>query len=357
VDNFGGAIEDQQALMRAFDSLRPIQREAMRSEALNTDSRELAEDAAEWLAVLDSGSSEDRAVFVAWLKKSPQHVAEVLEMMELDAALSNLLPKDPNATVEPRRYAVQRCLTLNGVGHRNVIPTEDVDRYRRTIIQMFLQRSIDRDSAEDLFQDLWLQVLEDNRLELLADTDELSVYLLRAAHDRVLAFRRGDISWIGGYESQSMKSAQSAEISEVETNLGHRRLAGCIKELLLGTPNSPDRKVLECIFLRSSFFPDVCEQHGLTDVELGQILWRARQLFGEIIRDRGVSLSDPDIQYVHEVRKAAMYVANIFGTKADLHEFECRILLSPWCALEVDVWRAIKTGMIRVERMREKVAC
>ena len=67
---------------------------------LDTDARDVAEDAAEWLSILECGSDEDRAVFVAWLKKSPEHVEAVLHMMELDEALSIALPRKSVAGVE-----------------------------------------------------------------------------------------------------------------------------------------------------------------------------------------------------------------------------------------------------------------
>lgn len=69
--------------------------------SLDTDARELAEDAAEWLSVLQDASVDDRTVFVAWLKKSPQHVEAILRMMELDAALSVLLPPKSAPDAEP----------------------------------------------------------------------------------------------------------------------------------------------------------------------------------------------------------------------------------------------------------------
>jgi hypothetical protein len=163
----------------------------MSQQPLDTDARELAEDAAEWLSVLETGSSEERTVFVAWLKKSPQHVEAALRMMELDAALSVLLPRKAAHNSEPGRYAVQRYLALNETrtAPRYLLPKE-LDKYRRAIIQVLLQRRIDRDAAEDLFQDLWLQILEDSGVEILADTDRLSRYLYRAACERVLAVRR-----------------------------------------------------------------------------------------------------------------------------------------------------------------------
>jgi hypothetical protein len=330
----------------------------MSHEPLDADARDLAQDAAEWLDVLENASSEDRAIFVAWLKKSPRHVEEMLHMVELDAALSVVLPRKPRPSVEPSRYAVRRrLLTLSGAGESIGLVSKEVDTYRRAIIQLLLQRNIDRDSAEDLFQELWLQVLEDSRIEILADSDRLGRHLYRAACERALSFRSGEISWIGGYRSPPAGSWQAEEPTVLEESLGHRLLAQCARELLLRSPVSPDRKVLEAFFLYPAPEGDASRCLNLTEIELGQALWRARQLFGEIIRERGATLSDPDVQFVHEIQRAAMYVASALPTKTEERAFELQMFFSPRCAAEVDVWRALKRGLIHVEHRRERVAC
>lgn len=330
----------------------------MSHELPDTDARNLAQDAAEWLAVLENASSEDRAIFVAWLKKSPQHVEEMLHMVELDAALAVLLPRKQRPSVEPGRYAVRRrCPTLSGSEESIDLLSKEVDTYRHAIIQLLLQRNIDRDSAEDLFQELWLQVLEDSRIEILADSDRLGKHLYRAACERALSFRSGEISWIGGYRSPPTGSWQAEEPTVLEESLGHRVLTQCARDLLLRSPVSPDRKVLEFFFLYPAPKEAARRYLNLTEIELGQALWRTRQLFGEIIRERGASLSDQDVQFVHEVQKAAMYVANALPTKAEERAFELQLFLSPRCVAEVDVWRALKRGLIHVDHRRERVAC
>ena len=115
--------------------------------------------------------------------------------------------------------------------------------------------------------------------------------------------------------------------------------------------------MLESFFLYPAPEGDACGRLNLTEIELGQALWRARQLFGEIIRERGASLSDPDVQFVQEVQRAAMYVASALPTKTEERAFELQMFLSPRCAAEVDVWRALKRGLIYVEHRRERVAC
>ena len=329
----------------------------MSQEPLDADARELAEDAAEWLSVLQTGASEDRTVFVAWLKKSPHHVEATLRMMELDAALSVLLPRKSTHKTESGRSAVRRYLESNeaGTAPRFLLP-EELDRYRRAVIQVLLQRRIDRDAAEDLFQELWLQVLEDSGVEILADTDRLIRYLYRAARERVLAFRRGELSWVGGHKPSAAGLWQVEELSALEQSLGGRQLAQCARELLFRARVSPDRKILEHLFLQPEADTDLGRCLNLSELELVQAVWRARQQFGEIIRERGIGLVDPEVQHAREVLRAALYAANALPSKEEEHAFELHMMWNPRCAAEVDVWQALKRGMLRVERRREAVA-
>jgi DNA-directed RNA polymerase specialized sigma24 family protein len=278
--------------------------------------------------------------------------------MELDAALSVLLPRKAAHNAEPGRYAVQRYLALNEArtAPRYLLPKE-LDKYRRAIIQVLLQRRIDHDAAEDLFQELWLQILEDSGVEILADTDRLSRYLYRAACERVLAFRRGELSWVGGHKPSTAELWQVEEPSALEQSLGIRQLAQCARELLFRAPVSPDRKALELLFLQPQPDRDLGRSLNLSEVELVQVVWRTRHQFGEIVRERGVSLGDPEVQHAHEVLRAALYAANALPSKEEERAFELHMMWNPRCAVEVDVWQALKRGMLHVERRREAVAC
>jgi DNA-directed RNA polymerase specialized sigma24 family protein len=321
----------------------------MSHESLDTDARELAEDAAEWLSVLEGGSAEDRIVFVAWLKKSPDHVAAILHMMELDEALSAVLPRKSVPQREGEPYPTPSEAQRGPIRP----PQKELDTYRRAIVQMLIQRHIDRDSAEDLFQELWVQVLEDNRIELLTNSDKLSGYLYRAARERVLALRRSGLSWVGGHKPSLTGRWEAEEPSPLEEHLGHRQLVRCARDLMFRTPISPDRRVLELLFLHPEPDRDAGHSIGFTDAELGHAVWRARLLFTEIVRERGVNLSDPESRRAKDVRTAALYVAGALESKIEERAFELRMVLSPRCAAEVDIWRALKRGMAHVERRRD----
>ena len=321
----------------------------MSHESHDTDARELAEDAAEWLSILENASGEDRTVFVAWLKKSPEHVDAILRMIELDEALSVVLPRKALSQVEPGQHPT----TCQEERESIRPPPKELDTYRRAIVQMLLQRRINRDSAEDLFQELWLHVLEDNRIEMLADSKNLSTYLYRAARERIVAARRGGLAWVGSHRPSSTGLWEAEEPSPLEMSLGHRQLVRCARDLMFRAAVSPDRKVLEHLFLRPEPNRDRRRPLDFTSLELGGAVWRARQLFAEIVRERGVSLTSPEARHAKEVQMAALYVASALGSKLEERSFELRMVVSTRCAAEVDIWRALKRGMAHVERRRE----
>jgi hypothetical protein len=70
-----------------------------------------------------------------------------------------------------------------------------------------------------------------------------------------------------------------------------------------------------------------------------------------------VTLSDPEIRHTKEVQRAAMYVAGVLASKLEERAFELKMVLSPRCAAEVDIWRALKRGMVHVERRRVVEVC
>lgn len=55
----------------------------------NIKHRVISEEAADWLVRLREGNSSDRLEYVRWLKRSPAHVREMLELASLEGLLKN----------------------------------------------------------------------------------------------------------------------------------------------------------------------------------------------------------------------------------------------------------------------------
>lgn len=66
---------------------------------VDAESRSIAEQAAEWLLILEEGDPTDREQFADWLKRSPLHVGAFLRASAVDELASNLDP-EKNLEVE-----------------------------------------------------------------------------------------------------------------------------------------------------------------------------------------------------------------------------------------------------------------
>jgi ferric-dicitrate binding protein FerR (iron transport regulator) len=56
----------------------------------DTEARSVAEQAAEWLLILEDGRQEDRENFADWLNQSPLHVAAFLRASAVDSLLGEV---------------------------------------------------------------------------------------------------------------------------------------------------------------------------------------------------------------------------------------------------------------------------
>lgn len=161
-------------------------------------------------------------------------------------------------------------------------------RYRRPLLQIFLQRRIDRDVAQDLLQRTFLQAIKKIRAEGLEDPSKLGGYLYRTACNLATAYWRGEIARRQDVDSQDLREVRDEALS-LEERVDHELLAKCVRTLLRRLPLARDREVLVRFYLQEESKQDVCRALQLSDLQFNQVLWRARQRFGEILRKSGVS--------------------------------------------------------------------
>ena len=79
------------------------------------------------------------------------------------------------------------------------------------------------------------------------------------------------------------------ETLSLEERIDDDILAQWVRELIEELPVHRDREVLERFYLREEPRGSICESLNLTSLQLNQVLWRARQRFGEILRKHGMS--------------------------------------------------------------------
>jgi RNA polymerase sigma-70 factor (ECF subfamily) len=161
-------------------------------------------------------------------------------------------------------------------------------RYRRPLMQVFLQRRIAHDAAEDLLQRTFACAVKKIRTEGLDDPSNLGGYLYRTARNLATRYWQQETARQHDGDGDLLSNLVDEALS-LEERLGQEQLAECVRELMERLPVQRDREVLERYYLREESREIIRESLQLTDLQFNQVLWRARQRFGDILRGYGLT--------------------------------------------------------------------
>src|ERR1041384_2113385 len=181
------------------------------------------------------------------------------------------------------------ALLAAAIAARGELQDEIYVRYRRPLMQVFLQRRIDRDAAQDLLQRTFLQAIKKIRTEGLDDPGNLGGYLYRTACKLATAYWRGELSRRHDNDRELLSNLKDEALS-LEERLDHEQLAKCVRDLMVHLPVQRDREVLERYYLHEEPRTVIRESLQLTDMQFNQVLWRGRQRVGGLIRKTGRAL-------------------------------------------------------------------
>lgn len=196
--------------------------------------------------------------------------------------------------------ANSRAVKVAGRGDRDDLPlvkalAEGTDlqnqlyvRYRRPLLQILLQRRIARDVAEDLLQRTFLQAIKKIRTEGLDDPSNLGGYLYRTACNLATKYWRGELARQHNGDRELLSNLRDEGLS-LEERLDHEQLAKCVRDLMGHLAVQRDREVLERYYLHEEPRTAIRESLQLTDLQFNQVLWRARQRFGDVLRRHGLA--------------------------------------------------------------------
>ncbi len=180
---------------------------------------------------------------------------------------------------------------VEAVAERSELQNQLYVRYRRPLLQVFHHRRIDRDAADDLLQRTFLQAIKKIRTEGLDDPGNLGGYLYRTACKLATAYWRGELSHRHENDRDLLTNLKDDALS-LEERLDHEQLAKHVRDLMDHLPVQRDREVLERFYLHEEPRTSIRESLKLTDMQFNQVLWRARQRFGDILRKAGLALGE-----------------------------------------------------------------
>jgi RNA polymerase sigma-70 factor, ECF subfamily len=181
----------------------------------------------------------------------------------------------------------ESVLAVAAAAARRVDIQDDIYlRYRRPLMQVFLQRRIDRDAAQDLLQRTFLQAIKKIRSDGLDDPSNLGGYLYRTACKLATAYWRGELTRRHDSDGELLSNLRDDALS-LEESLDHDLRARVVRELMRKLSVARDREVLERFYLKEESRSAIRESMNLTELQFNQVLWRARQRFAEILRKQG----------------------------------------------------------------------
>jgi RNA polymerase sigma factor (sigma-70 family) len=191
----------------------------------------------------------------------------------------------PTDTAHSREGSIS---LVAAIADRSELQEELYLKFRRPLLQVFQQRRIDPDAAQDLLQRTFLQAIKKIRSDGLDDPSNLGGYLYRTATKLAAAYWRGELAHQHDNDRELMTNLRDETLS-LEERIDHDMLARSVRELIEELPGHRDREVLERFYLREEARVSICESLNLTSLQLNQVLWRARQRFGETLRKHGMS--------------------------------------------------------------------
>jgi RNA polymerase sigma factor (sigma-70 family) len=192
------------------------------------------------------------------------------------------------STSEVARNREGSLSLVAAIAERGDLQEELYLKFRRPLLQVFQQRRIDRDAAQDLVQLTFLQAIKKIRADGLNDPSNLGGYLYRTATNLATAYWRGELARQHDNDRKLMTNLKDEALS-LEERIDGDLLARSVRELIEELPGHRDREVLERFYLREESRVAICESLNLTNLQLNQVLWRARQRFGEVLRKHGLS--------------------------------------------------------------------
>jgi RNA polymerase sigma factor (sigma-70 family) len=290
------------------------------AEADTADVRRLAEEAASWLDVLKNANEKEKVAFFKWLTTSPTHMTEFLRMCALEYELKRMAaeasqepatnsvhhrgPSNEDVSFDRLPGAKERRLRelWQNTAQTSTLPEPEAASfsllgsvvvradpqnqlyagYRRLLLSVFHHTQINPDTAEDLVQHTLLRVIEKSRVDGFEDARNLEGYLHRIANRSAVAHRSDELSGNQENNCESLTEVVDDSLTP-EERIDHEQLAQLVRELMSRLPVQRDREVLERVYLEEESRTSVRLSLNLTDVQLSQILWRARRRFRDVL--------------------------------------------------------------------------
>lgn len=139
------------------------------------------------------------------------------------------------------------------------------------------------EGVDDLCQDALIVVLQAAREGRIDDPAALVEYALQTARQLALNAERKR-SRRQTYSSSEPPETLDGTVPDASESLAGEQVRQCVGEVLAAMPNSRDRDLLHSYYLRETSTSELQAQLSMDSAQLGKVLHRARQRFGQLWR-------------------------------------------------------------------------
>lgn len=172
------------------------------------------------------------------------------------------------------------------IGNGDIRAEAELARYFGPKIEFILRRRLrDPALAADLRQDTLIIVIERLRDKGIADTNKLAAFVYKTAE--YLANNHGRKRQRRNTHADTEQIELAASETPLLADLVERdELANLVRETLSELSQPRDQQLLQRFYLMEEDKADLCREYDVTPAHFDRVLYRARQRFGELLKQR-----------------------------------------------------------------------
>lgn len=186
---------------------------------------------------------------------------------------------------QPAEAEVAADLARRIAAGETAAEAELVQRYSRGLLYLLRRLGASPDLADDLHQETFRIVLERLRGKGIDDPAGLAAFLRATARNLLIAERRKTARRRTEADDEELARTEYPAPSQLSAVLLDEE-AETVRRLISELPTDRDRQILLRFYVAEEEKETICADLGLDSLHFNRVLFRARQRFKEIFRQR-----------------------------------------------------------------------
>lgn len=162
---------------------------------------------------------------------------------------------------------------------------ELVERYGRGLRLILDRQTGGRPETEDLYQETFCLVFEKLRRGELRDPSKLAAFLSQIARNLAIDFYRKIVRRKTDADSEAVQEKATVKSDQLDHLLRHEH-AALVRQVIDEMRNERDRQLLYRFYIAEESREEIQEDYDLPGQQFNRVLYRARQRYKELYRER-----------------------------------------------------------------------